>query len=647
MGTRATSDKLGLDTAHTPGALTRYFAKRWLNRRGTKGEQQLIAWLLEAALGRNAMYFIEKTKEYVDAWKGSGEVIPVDAFNGFAITGDPVEDTLIPHAVLVWTCMNDRPWGEEVYHRWLDSLLAAGSAEAAYLAASLWPAHDLMAKVAYRPPGWLVYRGQLDAAAERLILTEMLKGDDGPRTSLYGSFAHDDLLFPAILPNNYIKRHGFIHPICGLVDLRAFKSNHHLKNRIQEALAAPSWSEGVKGAAMLLYLSLNAFNELKKKKKYELVDSLASLHLSFDEFKNLNKNLQELLNILEENLFKLDERQINIINFHMFKVEKIDYNIIKDYINYMIILYSKIINEVDLPIKIFSKYMSIGLKTSDVLYIGKDFKNIIFKLMLREKVKLESWLEKQVDDLRIKDVLLSAYIYKTDCYNYIVDKKIEDIYGKIKYFDKIRLFIDQARIYFEQDRDSNKIIYFINYILKTGKIINFNYSFIDDYIKIINSWHPKRSHFLLRDAFLKSNHIGLYLYYSILDKWSGIIPDFIHHIKGEKELNVYLKTKDKIIENLYTSMIYNMDININFYLNKIDNNNFPYEEIKYELIIELINIIENYCNEKSEHFKDENKLINTRKVILSNIDLIMDKLRSPKLIEILKIDYKSKNMIIY
>ena len=127
------SNKLGFDTGHRPGALARYFAKRWLSAKG----ERLIARLLEAALGRNAMYFIEKTKEYVDKWGGSAKVVPVDAFDGFVITGDPVEDTIIPHAVLAWTCMNDRPWQEEVYHRWLDSLLAAGSAEAAYLAASL------------------------------------------------------------------------------------------------------------------------------------------------------------------------------------------------------------------------------------------------------------------------------------------------------------------------------------------------------------------------------------------------------------------------------------------------------------------------------------------------------------------------------
>ena len=136
MVTCATSDELEFDTAHRPGALTRYFAERWLTSPNAEDER-LIAWLLEVALGRNALYFIEKTKEYVDDWEGHGEIVPADACDGFVITGDPVEDTIIPHAVLVWTCMNGAPWSEEVYHRWLDRLLAAGSAEAAYLAASL------------------------------------------------------------------------------------------------------------------------------------------------------------------------------------------------------------------------------------------------------------------------------------------------------------------------------------------------------------------------------------------------------------------------------------------------------------------------------------------------------------------------------
>jgi len=111
-----------------------------------------------------------------------------------------------------------------------------------------------MQKVTYRPAGWLVYQGQLDAEAERLILTEMLKGCDGLRTSLYGPFEYDDVLNPEQLPERYIKRHGFNHPICGLVDPIKVSLDNDLKNRIQKALAAPSWSEGVKDAAMLLYL---------------------------------------------------------------------------------------------------------------------------------------------------------------------------------------------------------------------------------------------------------------------------------------------------------------------------------------------------------------------------------------------------------
>ena len=655
MGTYIASDKLGFDR---PGALTRYFAGRWLIEPSAKGEQ-LIAWLLEAALGRNAMYFIERTKEYVDRWGGRGEIVPENAFDGFAITGDPVEDTLIPHAVLVWTCMNDRPWGEEVYHRWLEELLAAGSAEAAYLAASLWPAHDLMAKVTYRPAGWLVYRGRLDAEAERVILTEMLKGEYGPRTSLYGSFNYDNLRYPEQLPEHYIERHGFTHPICGLVELRAFKSDHDLKNRIQEALAASSWSEGMKGAAMLLYLSLNAINELRNKRKFDLSNLLIRLRLSLDDFENLSRHLQELLNTLEQNLFKLDERHTNIINFHMNKIEKIDYNSIKDYVNYLIILYNKIINESDLSMKIFSKYMSIGLKTKDILYIGKDLRDMIFNLMLK-KEKVESWLEKQADDSRIKDILLATYMTKridyTDLRSITIDeelktgqveKKIEDIYGKIKYVDKIRLFINQARIYFEPGRDSYKICDFVEDILKRETRVNFSYNFREDYAKIIHSWHPSRNYFLIANMFLSSGHIGLYLYYEILKKWVWIIVDFIDHIMEEKELKAYSDTRKKIIENLYRYAMNDIEIKLNLYLNKIESNNLPYEEMKNELIIELINMIENNYDKISEYFKNESKLIMARKVISSNIGLLRGKLRNPRLTGLLHIDNKSQNMIIY
>ena len=620
-----TTDELGFDR---PGALTRYFAKRWLKRRGTKDEQQLIARLLETALGRNALYFIEKTKEYVDAWKGSGEIVPVDAFNGFAITGDPIEDLLIPHAVLVWTCMNDRPWPEGIYHRWLDELLAAGSAEAAYLAASLWPAHDLMAKVTYRPAGWLVYRGQLDAEAERLILTEMLMGEYGPRTSLYGSFEYDNVLFPIALPIQYIQRHGFTHPICGLVKPLQLEWNRDLWNRIQEALVAPSWSEGVKGAAMLLYLSLQRCAS----------DSAT---------------MKEFFNILKRNLFKLDDRHINIINFHTDKIEKIDYDLIKGYINYLIILYNQTNNE-GLLIKMLSKYISIGLKTKDIFYIGKEFKNIIVNLMPKEREKLESWLKKQADDPRIKDLLLAKYLSRRIYHNYMVvnellqtyqvEEKIESIYGKIKYFDKISLLISQARIYFSI-YNLSQICDFINDILKREKKVDFTYKFKEDYEKIIYSCHLNKKSVFERQMFLKSSHIGLYLYYGILNKWEKII---FHFNKNKKnKIKLYLRTRDEIIKNLHIYAKNNIEIKLNLHLNKIGGNNLPCEEIKYELIVELIDIIKNNYAKISEYFKDENKIKLARKVILSNIELIKDELRDLRLIELLGIDNKSKSMIMY
>ena len=552
----------------------------------------------------------------------------MDAFNGFAITGDPIEDLLIPHAVLVWTCMNDRPWPEGIYHRWLDELLAAGSAEAAYLAASLWPAHDLMAKVTYRPAGWLVYRGQLDAEAERLILTEMLMGEYGPRTSLYGSFEYDNVLFPIAFPIQYIQRHGFTHPICGLVEPLRLEWNRDLWNRIQEALVAPSWSEGVKGAAMLLYLSLK-------------------------RCAGNSATMKEFFSILEQNLFKLDNRHINIINFHTDKIEKIDYDLIKGYINYLIILYNQTNNE-DLLIKMLSKYISIGLKTKDIFYIGKEFKNIIVNLMPKEREKLESWLKKQADDPRIKDLLLAKYLSRRIYHNYMVvnellqtyqvEEKIESIYGKIKYFDKISLLISQARIYFSI-YNLSQICDFINDILKREKKVYFTYKFKEDYEKIIYSCHLNKKSVFERQMFLKSSHIGLYLYYGILNKWEKII---FHFNKNKKnKIKLYLRTRDEIIKNLHIYAKNNIEIKLNLYLNKIGGNNLPCEEIKYELIVELIDIIKNNYTKISEYFKDENKIKLARKVILSNIELIKDDLRDLRLIELLGIDNKSKSMIMY
>jgi hypothetical protein len=589
-----TSDELGFDTVHKPGALTRYFAERWLEEPSAEGEQ-LIAWLLESALGRNALYFIEKTKEYVDAWGGRGEIVPENAFDGFVITGDPVEEAIIPHAMLVWTCMNDRPWSEEVYHRWLDTLLAAGSAEAAYLAASLWPAHDLMAKVTYRPPGWLVYRGQLDAEAERLILVEMLKGASEPTTSLYGPFEYDDdVTYLKKLPQQYIKKHGFTHPICGLVNPIALKSDSDLMDRIRAMLAMPSWSEGVKDAVMLLYLSSSEFNNKPACPTF----------------------VMKFLEIIEQNLFKLDKKHIDIINFHKGEIDEIDYNLIKDYINYLIILHNRVINggRSHLSIKTFSKYISIGLKTKDILYIGKEFGNVIFNLMRTEKEKVESWLEKQVDDSRIKDILLPVYMTGMNDYMMIdkelnieqLEKKIEDIYGKITYVDKIRLLIDQAKKYFNISNNKYKIFDFIDDILEREVGVNFSCNFREDYVKIISSWHPNRWYFSEKYMFFKSNHIGLHLYYNILQGWEGKIMGII--VNEGKEAKVYTDTKWKMIENLYGHKTDSIKIRLASYLNKIEYNNFPCEELKNKFINEFLNFMKENRNEILKYLKHESKL---------------------------------------
>jgi len=513
--TPVASEKPGFNK---PGALARYFAERWLKEPSAKDEQ-LIARLLEGALGRNTMYFIEKTKEYIDAWprpdpperrriwpilpwknnpsnanhprwRGSWEIVPENAFDGFVVTGDPVEDTLIPHSVFVWTCMNGEPWAEEVYHRWLDSLLAAGSNEAAYLAAGLWPADGLMQKVTYRPAGWWVYWGQLDAEAERVILTEMLRGEDGLMPSLYGPFGYDDVLNPERLPEEYIYRHGFTHPICGLVAPRVWLLNCGLRQRIREALAAPSWSEGVKDAVMLLYLSLNEFkNSLKEPQKTKSSFPVYGEIEAIREFQELSFNIQELLKTLDQNLFKLDERHINIINFCMDKIENIDYDLIKDYIKYFVILYNK---------PVYNKFE---------IYINEEKERLINK-----KVK--------------------TYSYWDD--------------------DEIR-----------------------------KAVINFSDNFKQDYEKIKSAWHPRRRWMHGDKMFLKSNHIGLYLYYDILQKWiperkmdeinsrranwysygySAVyklfkwptkVIDFRDYINEKKEYDIFKATRRRIIENYY------------------------------------------------------------------------------------------------
>jgi len=238
----------------------------------------------------------------------------------------------------------------------------------------------------------------------------------------------------------------------------------------------------------------------------------------------------------------------------------------------------------------------------------------------KRKGKLESWLEKQADDSRIKDILLlnyiSIYIYgyysiiKGELEDEQVEKKIEDIYGKINCSDKVRLLVDQARMRFSNNYEY-KICDFIYGILKRQTKINFKSKFIKDYERIIRLWHPNRrnSDELEEYTFLKSNHVGLYLYHEILSDYHTKV-NFKDYISRETERKAYSAIKDKIIENLYTTTM-------SAHLNKIENNNFPYEEIKDEFIKDLIYNINNNNYEISEFFKDLDRIKQFKEIILS------------------------------
>jgi len=214
------------------------------------------------------------------------------------------------------------------------------------------------------------------------------------------------------------------------------------------------------------------------------------------------------------------------------------------------------------------------------------------------------------------------------------------------------LFICQARKYFTPGRDSYKICNFIKDVLKREEKINFDCLFIEDYAKIINSWHPNRNGVSKEEMFLRSNHIGLYLYYSILKEWKCMTLDFIYHMNKSVEIKVYSDTRNKIIENLYRYTIDDIDIKLDLYLNKMGSNNFPCEEIKEEikkeLRMELINIMKNDYGKILEYFGNINgikELEIARRVVIENIDLFADKPRNRWLFNLLNIRTESSYIL--
>ena len=629
----------------TIGKLVRHFARCWLSTK----DERFVAQVLEAALGRNALYFIEKTQAYAEKWKEGCEVVPADALDGFVATGDPEEDCLIAHAGLVWTHMNGRPWPDEVYHRWLDSLLAANSAEAAYLAASLWPARDLMAKVAYRPVGWRIAEGNLDAETECLVLIEMLKGDDWPRPL----YEYDEVTRPSRLPNEYIKKHGFSHPICGLIDLVEAMRDGEVIREIQAALASTQWPEGMRQAAAVLYMLLGS----------------VEAHCWW-----LPWDLAVILNKLKELSGQIfSEEQNKIINFYFGKSEKIEYEILKKYINYMIVIDNYINKHYNLNqfkelaelIK-FKKYILNGLRLSDLFFINKRFVILINRLKSKENKIVERWLEGQGDDPRVNDILTALCIYNQEFDNYgeeAIKNNIKNIYKVNEDINLVKIAINILNKYLISFYDEQKLF---SLILNTTKNIkkNINPLFIEDLRNIIILRSSKMSQIRFKKmlTYLKYdlaknlsnniylNHIGLYIYYKILGKWRKNL-DIVEYIKNRKYIIMYNYLEEDVLINFNIDK-YNNKIKLTkFYLEKIRNNNFKNErekEVELKKIFKFIdeNFLEIF-NYIGEYIRNDRNLNIIRKEILSNMHLLNKNSTKKYFIDLLEIENGSFQSIFY
>jgi hypothetical protein len=538
------------------GKLVQHFAKRWLSTK----DDRFVAQVLEAALGRNALYFIEKTQAYAEQWKEGREVVPADALDGFVVTGDPEEDRLIAHAGLIWTHMNNTPWPEEIYHRWLDSLLAAGSAEAAYLAASLWPARDLMAKVAYRPVSWRIAEGNLDAEAERLVLIEMLKGDDWPRPL----YEHDEV---SQLPHEYIKKHGFTHPICGLINLIEAMRDGEVIREIQAALASAQYSEGVRQAAAVLYMLLGSVGMRR-----QLTGDLAVI------LKTLREKRDQIFG----------EEQVKITNFYFGISEKIEYKILKKYINYMVLIdnyininYNLTQTEKEADLIKFKKYILNGLKLKDLFFIKKSLVSLIYRLRSKENNIVEKWLEEQRDDSRINDVSIALCIYNQNFDNEgeeAIKNSIKNIYKVGEDINLIKIAINIINKNLISFEDKLKLF---SIILNTSRNIkkDISHLFTKDLRNIIRIRSPKMSNLDLYNILIYQkykltensnkkiylNHIGLYMYYEVLKNWRENL-DIIKYIKNRKYIIMYNYFKEDILINFNVDKCNNKIKLTKFYL---------------------------------------------------------------------------------
>jgi len=635
-----------------PQTLAEHFARRWLNSPSAE-DLHYVQRLLEAIWGRNTLYFIDKTKEFLEAGIKGNEIVPVEALDGFVVTGDPTEDGIIAPAVLVWTHINDRPWEEGVYHRILDKLLLCRSDEVAYVAALTWPARGLIDKVKYRPAIYRVYKGGLDEEGEREVLTAMLREEhDYGATGLYPeyllklrwnlnknyipNYIQDiEITYLEDLAGEYIRRHGFTHRICGLVSPYKVALYNEIKEEIKGKLLAPYWSEEVREAAMLLYISLNRF-------------------IVGERF---NEKFKEILAIIEEkknNVFTPEQNQL--IAFCLGTERQVEYKILKKFINHILVIdknvYDKEIHDkYELKSEIINRierYIDNGIKIEDLFIYCRFISNFILELANKKVEYIYKFIGEIQDNLIITDILNSInIIIKEEFFINNLKYNFNDKYSYEEYF-KTMLAVLRRIKWLGIDRDDypSRIKELAYKIVEEGIEIKSRYYFNQDLIKIFYSCFSDRSKFFDIYKFNEISHIGLAIYYGICDDWK----------KGAEELfnlkfkNNFYELYDKISERMraiFLSYGYNSNKNtigkLEYIMNIIEYKNLSREDELY--------IVENYLEELLFDILNSNKnnkdlIYKIRDLMIKKYKYIQDYRLKENVLNILNIDTKSKGYII-
>jgi len=594
-------------------SLARYYAKRWFSA-PDEADVRFVHEFLEALFGRNGLYFIEETRRGLARSKRTrGEVIRAGALDGFCPTGDPEEDHIIAHAGLVWTHMNGAPWPAEVYRGWVQRLVKSGSEEAAYLAASLWPARGLMDEVSYRPVKCLIYEGTWDERAERRALAEMLKRLD----PLFGVvrdppdpctvFVYDSLVSPEQLPSDYIKQRGFDRPICGLVNLDDIEKDEEVAQRVRAALTAPYWSEGVCEAAMFLYMSIKFKGKIERKTNYFL---------------------EKISEIIEKSFYNFSDKQIELINFYLGSSENIDIEFLRKYINYLLVIDKQ--HAIKTPeykneyaLNYFKRYLIKGIEIKDIIFVGCYIADIIYNLKNSGDDFIIKWLNKNID-LKTCIDMLSYDSYEYIRNNIIEVKKLKDGIGCIKTIIK--------------NCYNLRIEYLTEYILKEFKILNAenlnSKNFLKDSMELLDLLKTKSKYVYEIYKF------ELLIYAGIQKKWS---INYFYYTNNKFIYNIC----KKIFKELKAKFEPNPSVEagkvIEAMINQIYFYNFPNRFAKEKTIENLfIYLI------KSNYYLEINprEIEILRNIFIRNREFIKDNNLDQKICEILHIKYWSSAYLI-